>query len=117
MPTVDQLYDEAIELQQAGRLEEAVGKLEALIVDHPDYALAHAALGVFYGKLSRPDEAVEHAQRVCELEPDDSFSFMALSLICQRAGRIPEAEQALGKAMEKQWATTRNVEEQASGDA
>ena len=111
MPTVDQLYDEAIELQQAGRLEEAVGKLEGLVVDHPDYALAHAALGVFYGKLSRPDEAVEHARRVCELEPDDSFSFMALSLICQRAGRIPEAEQALGTAMEKQWAATRNVEE------
>ena len=58
MPTVDQLYDEAIELQQAGKLEEAVGKLEALVVDHPDYALAHAGLSVFYGKLGRHDEAV-----------------------------------------------------------
>jgi tetratricopeptide (TPR) repeat protein len=107
MPTVEQLYDEAIELQQAGKLEEALGKLERLIVDHPDYALGHAALSVFYGKLSRYDEAVEHGQRVCELEPDDPFSFMALSLICQRAGRIPEAEQALGLAMEKQWAARR----------
>lgn len=107
MPTVDQLYDEAIELQQAGKLEEAVGKLERLIVDHPDYALGHAALSVFYGKSNRYDEAVEHAQRVCDLEPDDPFSFMAMSLICQRAGRIPEAEQALGLAMEKQWASRR----------
>jgi Flp pilus assembly protein TadD len=107
MPTVDQLYDEAIELEQAGKLEEAVGKLESLIVDHGDYALGHAALSVFYGKLNRHDEAVEHAQRVCELEPDDSFSFMAMSMICQRAGRIPEAEQALGLAMQKQWATSR----------
>ena len=104
MPTVDQRYDEAIDLQQAGRLEEAVGKLEGLVVDHPNYALAHAALGVFYGKLGRADEAVEHAQRVCELEPDDPFSFMAMSLICQRAGRIPEAEQAMRSAMEKQMA-------------
>ena len=111
MPTVDQLYDEAIELQQAGKLEEAVGKLEGLVVDHPDYALAHAALSVFYGKLGRQDEAVEHAQRVCELEPDDPFSFMAMSLICQRAGRIPEAEQAMGMAMEKQWAAQRNVDQ------
>ncbi len=107
MPTVDQLYDEAIDLQQAGKLEEAVGKLESLIVDHPDYALGHAALSVFYGKLNRTDEAVEHAQRVCDLEPEDPFSFMAMSLICQRAGRIPEAEQALGLAMQKQWAVQR----------
>jgi predicted Zn-dependent protease len=103
MPTVVQLYDEAIELQQAGKLEEAVGKLEGLIADHPDYALGHAALSVFYGKLGRQDEAVEHARKVCELDPDDPFSFMAMSLICQRAGRLPEAEKAMGTAMEKQW--------------
>lgn len=107
MPTADQRYDEAIQLQQAGNLEEAVSKLEGLLVEEPDFALAHAALGVFYGKLDRPDEAVEHARRVCELEPEDPFSFMAMSLICQRAGRIPEAEQAMGTAMEKQWAARR----------
>jgi len=77
------------------------------VVDEPGYALAHAALGVFYGKLGRTDEAVEHAQRVCELEPDDPFNFMALSMICQRSGQIREAEQALGIAMEKQWAAHR----------
>ena len=107
MPTVDQRYDEAIDLQQAGNLEEAVEKLKDLLVDHPDYALAHAALGVFYGKLGRQDEAVEHSRRVCELESDDPFSFMAMSMICQQAGRIPEAEQALGIAVEKQWANQR----------
>jgi tetratricopeptide (TPR) repeat protein len=107
MPTVDKLYDEAIALQQAGKLDEAVGKLEGLLVEQPDYALAHAALSVFYGKLGRQDEAVEHAQKVCKIEPDDPFSFMAMSLICQRAGRIPEAEQAMGIAMEKQWAARR----------
>ena len=96
MPTVDQRYDEAIDLQQAGKLEEAVGKIEALVAEQPDYALAHAALSVFYGKLGRQDEAIEHARKVCELEPDDPFSFMAMSLVCQRAGRMPEAEQAPG---------------------
>jgi Flp pilus assembly protein TadD len=104
MPTAEQRYDAAIDLQQAGKLDEAVAELQALIADQPDYALAHAALSVFYGKQGRQDEAVEHARKVCELDPDDPFSFMAMSLICQRAGRLPEAEQALGTAMEKQWA-------------
>ncbi len=107
MATVDQRYDEAINLQQAGKLEEAVAKLEAIVVDQPDHALTHSALAVFYGKLGRPEEALEQAKKVCELEPDDPFSYMALSLIAQRAGRIPEAEQAMGLAMEKQWAARR----------
>ncbi len=107
MPTADQRYDEAVELQQQGKLEEAVARLTALAADEPSYMLAHAALSVYFGKLGRHDEAVAHARKVCELDPDDPFSFMALSLICQRAGRLAEAEQALGTAMEKQWAARR----------
>jgi Flp pilus assembly protein TadD len=109
MSTASQLYDEAIELKEAGKLEEAVGKLEALAADQPDFALAHAALGAFYGKLGRQEEAVARAARVCELEPADPFSFMALSLICQRAGKLAEAEQAMAQAMELQWAARREA--------
>ena len=58
MLNVDQRYDEAIELQQAGKLEEAVGKLESLVVDHSDYALAHAALGVFFDQQHSDDGLV-----------------------------------------------------------
>ena len=53
--------------------------MEALVADHPEYALAHAALSVFYQQLERNDEAVEHAGKVCELEPEDPFSFVAMS--------------------------------------
>ena len=104
MASVEQKYDEAIELKEAGKSEEALGKLEALVDEAPDYALAHAGLSVFYSKMDRHDEAVEHARKVCELDPDDPFSFMAMSLICQKAGRLDEAETALNQAMEKQWA-------------
>jgi predicted Zn-dependent protease len=107
MPTIDERYDEAIDLQQTGKLEEAVGKLESLIGDEPGYALGHSALAVFYGRLGRHDEAIEQARKVCELEPDDPFSFMALSLIAQRAGQLPVAEEALALAAEKQWAASR----------
>lgn len=107
MPTADDKYDQAIALQQAGKLDEAVGMLEGLVGEQPNFALAHSALSVFYQKLDRHDEAVEQARKVCELEPDDPFSFMAMSLICQKAGRTSEAEQAMAQAMEKQWAARR----------
>jgi len=112
MPTADELYDEAIALQESGKLEEAVDKLEALLAEHPDHALTHAGLSVFYGKLDRHDEAVKHGQKVCELEPDDPFSFMAMSMICQKAGNTTEAERALSQAMEKQWAAKKPAEDQ-----
>lgn len=111
MPSEVERYDEAIQLQQNGELDEAVAKLEALVADHPEYALAHAALSVFYEKLDRNDEAVEHAGKVCELEPEDPFSFIAMSTICQKAGRIAEAEQALAQAHQAQMAAPRPAPE------
>ncbi len=109
MPSPDQIYDEAIELQQAGQLEEAVGKLQELADQQPDFALAHAGLSAFYGKLDRHDEAIEHAQKVCDLEPDDPFSYIALSMICQKAGKTAEAENAMTRAMEKQWSAAKDT--------
>ena len=102
MPSRDALYDEAIEIQQAGDLEGAVAKLRALLDQDANHALAHAALSVFYSRLERYEEAIEHGQRVCDLEPDDPFSFIALSLVCQKAGRIPEAERAMIQARQAQ---------------
>jgi Flp pilus assembly protein TadD len=36
--------------------------------------------------------------RACELEPNDAFSFTALSVTFQRAGKIQEAEDAMAHA-------------------
>lgn len=94
MSSVDQRYDEAVALKEAGKIEEAVARLEGLLQEDPKHVLAHAALSVFYGKLEQFEQAVQHAQQVCELDPEDPFSFVAMSLICQKAGRLREAEQA-----------------------
>jgi Flp pilus assembly protein TadD len=100
--TSDTLYDEAIERQQRGDMEGAVAQLSELLQQDPTHALAHSALSVFYSRQENYDEAIRHAQKVCELEPEDPFSFTALSLICQKAGRIPEAEKALMEARRAQ---------------
>ena len=79
------LYDEADKLKDAGNLDDAVGKLNEALTADPNYALAHSALAVVLQRLGRHDEAIQHAQKVCELEPDDPFSFTALSVTFQRA--------------------------------
>ena len=98
MPTKIEMYDQAIALQAEGKVEEAVGKLHDLLKEDPDYALAHAALSKFNSLLQKHDEAVEHANKVCELEPEEPFSFIAMSMICQKADRMAEAEQAMMQA-------------------
>jgi len=104
MPSVDQAYDDAVNLQQQGKTEEAIAKLEELTAEAPTYALAHAALGKFYSDLEQFDEAIDHAQKVCEIEPDDPFSFTALSIVLQKAGRMGDAEQAMAQAVQLQFA-------------
>jgi Flp pilus assembly protein TadD len=98
MATSDELYDEANALKDQGDLEGAVAKLEEILQSDPNHVLTHAALGVHLHKLGRLDEAIEHAVKVTELEPADSFSFTQLSVIYQRCGRIPEAEEAMARA-------------------
>jgi len=85
MSDLVQLYDEADQLKEQGQLDEAVVKLqEALAIDE-NYALAHSALAVNLQRLGKHEDAVGHAKRVCELEPEDPFSFTALSVTFQRA--------------------------------
>jgi tetratricopeptide (TPR) repeat protein len=79
------LYDEADKLKDAGKLDEAVARLNDALAADANYALAHSALAVVLQRLGRHEEAIQHAQRVCELEPDDPFSFTALSVTFQRA--------------------------------
>jgi Flp pilus assembly protein TadD len=98
MSTNDELYDQADALREAGNLAEAVAKFEEILRNDDKYALAHSALAVVLTKLGQHEEAVKHAQRVCELEPNDPFSFSALSVTCQRAGKILEAEEAMARA-------------------
>jgi predicted Zn-dependent protease len=92
------LYDEADKLKDAGKLDEAAAKLAELLKADPNYALAHSALAVIYTRLKQHDAAIQHGVKVCELEPNDPFSFTALSVTYQRAGKILEAEDAMARA-------------------
>jgi tetratricopeptide (TPR) repeat protein len=98
MPTNEELYRQYESLKDQGKLEEAVGALESAVAEDAGFTLAHSALAVAYGRLGRHDEAIRHGLKVCELEPNDAFSFTAMSVTFQRAGKILEAEDAMARA-------------------
>jgi len=85
MADAHQLYNESDQLKAAGKLPEAIAKLQEALTLDPAYTLAHSALAVLHQKLGEHEQAIEHAQQACELEPTDSFNFAALSITYQRA--------------------------------
>ena len=97
MPTPNELYDRPPTsatrgTRRRGRQARGGGRDRSRL-----RASAHGMLAKLYADLAEADKAIEHAKKVVELEPDDAFSYTALSVIYQRCGRIPEAEHA--KAM------------------
>ncbi|MEM9703987.1 MAG: tetratricopeptide repeat protein [Planctomycetota bacterium] len=94
----NQMLREANKQKAAGDLEGAVETLEKMIELAPQHVAARVAISTYLERLGRKDEALEHAKKVPELEPEDAFSFTHLSVICQRCGLIPEAEDAMAKA-------------------
>lgn len=103
MSTVQEQYDEAIQTAEKGDVTSAVEQLTALAEAEPDYVLAHAALARFYSKLENHEKAVEHAEKVCQLEPEDPFSYVAKSIVCVEAGDRAGAEDARAQALRLQW--------------
>jgi Tfp pilus assembly protein PilF len=102
MATPNELYDAASDLKDKGDKPGAIAKLEEALTLDPGFALAHGMLAKLYVDLAETDKAIFHAKKVVELEPDDTFSYTALSVIYQRCGKIPEAEHAKAIAFNKQ---------------
>ena len=102
MPTAHELYDQAVDLRDAGDKPAAIAKLEEAVAAEPDFAIGHGMLAKLNADIAETDKAIFHAKRVVELEPDDTFSYTALSVIYQRCGKIPEAEHAKAIAQQKE---------------
>ena len=102
MPTAHEIYDQAVELRDGGDKPAAVAKLLEAVDAEPTFSIGHGMLAKLYADLTDTDNAILHAKKVVELEPEDTFSYTALSVIYQRCGKIPEAEHAKAIAYQKQ---------------
>jgi tetratricopeptide (TPR) repeat protein len=96
-------YYAALDLMGDGKLDEAVAAYrESLAVD-PSFTEAMHGLARALQDLQRYDEAIEVAQKITEVDPDDVLAHTSLSVLYQKKGMIPEAEAEGAKARVLGW--------------
>jgi tetratricopeptide (TPR) repeat protein len=69
----EQLYRQALELANSGRSRDALRALEELVMQHPNYAIAHNDLGVLYQQEGDLAKARRHQEEAHRLQPDNSI--------------------------------------------
>ncbi|MEM9645602.1 MAG: tetratricopeptide repeat protein [Planctomycetota bacterium] len=105
MSDIHAKYNDVEKLIDDEKFEDAIAGLQEIISEDDTFVLGHLALARVYTKTGQHGEAIEHGEKACELEPQESFNFTALSVTYQRAWAgtqeqvyIQKAEDAMAKA-------------------
>ena len=98
----DQYYA-ALDLMAEGQLEQAVALYRKALQSDPTFTEAMHGLARALQDLQRYDEAIEVAQKIAELDPDDVLAHTSLSVLYQKKGMSPEAEAEGAKARVLGW--------------
>jgi tetratricopeptide (TPR) repeat protein len=96
-------YYAALDLVLEGHHEQAVDEYKKSLVADPKFTDALHGLSRALQDLHRFDEAIEVAQRISEIDPDDILAHTSLSILYQKKGMVPEAEAEGNKARILGW--------------
>lgn len=99
----EDLYYGALDLMAEGHLEEAVVAYREALAADPTFTEAMHGLARALQDLQRYDEAIEVAQRIAYIDPDDVLAHTSLSVLYQKKGMITEAEAEGAKARVLGW--------------
>jgi hypothetical protein len=86
-------------MREAGRLQEAVGRLREAIAVEPNHAPALVNLGDALGANGELDEAEQVLDRAIQLAPALVEAHMTLGIVRLQRGRVPESVAALRTAL------------------
>jgi tetratricopeptide (TPR) repeat protein/uncharacterized caspase-like protein len=102
-------YDRSIETRRLfcsgrldiaqGRFEQATTTLRAAILRDPNFACAHNALGVAYGRLGKVKEARVAFDTAAELTPEWALPPIQIAAVLTAAGKLKEAVPYLENAV------------------
>lgn len=84
--------------QSLGRKREACAELEILIEQHPDFAVAHADLGLLHAESGDHAAAIPHLRRATEANAASAPLWERLGECCLAVGLFDEARDVLGAA-------------------
>jgi tetratricopeptide (TPR) repeat protein len=93
-------YNDVEKLIDQEDFPRAIEGLNQILADDDSFVLAHLPLSRVYTKTGQHDLAIQHGERACQLEPNDSFNFTALSVTYQRAWAGTREQQFITKAEE-----------------
>jgi tetratricopeptide (TPR) repeat protein len=96
-------YYAALDFMAQGHLEKAVAAYRESLAADPSFTEAMHGLARALQDLQRYDEAIEVAQRIAEIDPEDVLAHTSLSVLYQKKGMIPEAEAEGAKARVLGW--------------
>jgi tetratricopeptide (TPR) repeat protein len=102
MPEARERYRDGVEHYAAGRTDEAVAAYRQAIELNSGMAMAWNGLAMALAKAGDLDGALDAAKRYVALDPDEALAHTSLSVIYQRMGMIPEAEEEAAISMRLQ---------------
>jgi adenylate cyclase len=92
------IYKKGFDHYVSGEHALAVAKFREALREDPALAIAWNGLSLALGQSGDLDGAIEAAEKLAELEPNDPLSHANLSRLLQQKGMIPEAEAEMAVA-------------------
>jgi tetratricopeptide (TPR) repeat protein len=101
-PTAESLFQQALELHQAGDIIGAIAAYQASLNLNPDNPGAHSNLGAAYVKLGRYDEAIKEYRTAVEGDPKNATFLFNLGLAYYKSAQIPSAAETFATVLQAQ---------------
>jgi Flp pilus assembly protein TadD len=102
-PRADELSQRGVDLLAAGDPTASIQAFREAIAVHPEHIEAHHGLIRALRDAEQFEAAVAAALALTVLTPQDPLAHTSLSIALQKAGHVPEAEAAAGRARILEW--------------
>ena len=96
-------YYSALDHFAEGDHQRALEEYRKSVSADPTFTEALHGMARTLQDLDRLDEAIEVANRIAQLDPDDILAHTSLSVLYQKKGMVPEAEAEANKARVLGW--------------
>ncbi len=98
-PTAESLFQQALELHQAGDILGAIAAYQASLNLNPDNPGAHSNLGAAFVRLGRYDEAIKEYRTAVEADPKNATFQFNLGLAYYKSAQVPPAAEAFATVL------------------